>query len=92
MPARTTLQAQVERYEGHREPLGTCAIGFVAHLTPMDLGQTPSAQNLANMQSLEKWMRDSRPHMAQPMDMDLNDWPPDLSEQPPPPSSGGGSL
>ena len=96
MPARTGLQAHLERYGGHWEfpstqVPATCAIGFVAHLTPMDIGRNPSAHDLVNLQTLEMWMRDSRTRMAHSMSIDPNQhWPPDLSEQPPPLSSRGG--
>ena len=96
MPASVARQTQFERYEGHREPEEAYALGFVAHLTPMDLGQTPTSQNLVNMQDLEKLMCDRRPlHPSSetpstPWDMNFSDWPPDPSGKPPPPSGGGG--
>ena len=100
MPARAILQAHLERYEGHWESTparcqdlvedswdiaATGAIGFVAHLTPMDLGRNPSTQDLANLQALEMWMRE----FGFPP-TNNQQWPPDPSEQPPPLSSRGG--
>jgi len=96
MPASVALRMQFERYEGHLDSEEPYALGFVAHLTPMDLGQNPTSQNLFNMQELEKLMRDRRPlHPSSetpstPWDMNLSDWPPDPSGQPPPPSGEGG--
>ena len=96
MPASVARLMRFERYDGHRDSEETYALGFVAHLTPMDLGLNPTSQNLLNMQELEKMMRDRGPlHPASetpstPWDMNLNDWPPDSSGQPPSPSGEGG--
>ena len=94
MPARTTVQAHLERYEGHWEPPSTRfpatgAIGFVAHLTPMDLGRNPSIQDLVNLQTLEMWIRERRTRTTLSIEPNQH-WPLDPSEQPPPLSSRGG--
>ena len=96
MPASVARSMRFERYDGHRDPEETYAMGLVAHLTPMDLDLNPTSQNLLNMQELERMMRDRGPlHPASetpstPWDMNLNDWPPDSSGQPPSPSGEGG--